>query len=85
MQRILHLNSSVRKIEYNIKDQRTNGPVNAHLRPEIYTDLLPRMVICMYITPGQGQNNPWSQSLFQIIQIQSICQLTASFVLQMTF
>ena len=43
------------------------------------------MVQWMYITLGQGQNNSWSQCLFQIIKIQSICQLTASFVLQMTF
>ena len=42
------------------------------------------MVICMYITPGQGQNNTWSQYLFQIIKIQSIFQFTATFALQMT-
>ena len=49
------------------KNQRTNGPVNAHLRPEIYTSkitCLTRMVIYMYITPGQGQSNLWSQFLF---------------------
>ena len=33
-----------------IINERTNGPVNAHLRPEIYTT---RMVIYMYITPEQ--------------------------------
>ena len=42
-------------------NQRTNGPVNAHLRPEIYTN---KLVIYMYITPGQGQSNLWSQFLF---------------------
>ena len=31
-------------------NQRTNGPVNAHLRPEIYTT---RIVIHMCITPEQ--------------------------------
>ena len=41
------------------------------------------MVQCMYITLGQGQNNSRSQCLFHIIKILSICQLNASFVLQM--
>ena len=41
------------------------------------------MIIYMYITPEQGK--PWSQFLFQIIKIQSICQFTTSFTLQMTF
>ena len=64
--------------------QRTNGPVNAHLKPEIYTNKT-RMVISMYITPGLGQSNPLSQFLFENIKLQSICQFTESFALQMTF
>ena len=41
------------------------------------------MVKYMYIALGQGQNNPQCQDFFLIIKIQSICQLTASFALQM--
>ena len=37
------------------------------------------------ITPGLGQSNPLSQFLFENINLQSICQFTASFALQMTF
>ena len=41
------------------------------------------MVICMYINPSQGQNNPLSlESMsFSNHKIQSICQLAACFVL----
>ena len=46
---------------------------------------LTRMVIYMYITPGLGQSNPWIQFLFENIKLQSICQFTKSFALQMTF
>ena len=48
---------------------------------------LTRMVIYMYmyITPGPGQSKPWSQFLFENIKLQSICQFTKSFALQMTF
>ena len=55
-----------RGISQTWKHQRTNGPVNAQLRPEIYT-CTNKLVRCMYITLGKGQNNSWSQCLFQII------------------
>ena len=46
---------------------------------------LTRMVIYMNITPGPGQSYPWSQFHFENIKLQSICQFTKSFALQMTF
>ena len=45
------------------KNKRTNGPVNAHLRP-IYQYCLTRMVKDMYKLPGQGQSNIWRQFIF---------------------
>ena len=36
----------------------------------------------MYITPGQGQNNTWSQFLFQIVKIQPICHWQIANLLQ---
>ena len=53
--------SGNKKFRKKMRNQRTNGPVDAHLRPET---CLTRMVIYMYITPGQGQSNLWSQFLF---------------------
>ena len=43
-----------------INNQRTSGPVNAHLTPGpgIYYDSF----IYVY-SPGQGQTNPWGQML----------------------
>ena len=38
----------------------------------------------MYIAPEQCRNNPWVH-FFKIINIQSICQITVSFALLMTF
>ena len=42
-------------------NQRFNGPVNAHLRSEIYTNKtgLTIKVIHMYLAPGQSQNTTW--------------------------
>ena len=39
-----------------MKNQRTSGPVNAHL---VYI----LMLLYMYIAPGQGQTTPWGQML----------------------
>ena len=43
-----------------MQDQRTSGPVNAHLTPGpgIYLNAL-----CMYIAPRQEQTTPWIQML----------------------
>ena len=52
--------------------ERTNGPVNAHLRPEIH----------IYNPRARSMSGV---NVFSIHEIQSICQFTASFALQMTF
>ena len=46
------------------------------------------MVQCMYITLGQGQNNSWSQCLFQIIKtflppVHGGCTYNFTFIGQM--
>ena len=42
------------------KNQRTSGPVNAHLTPVLVYIL---KLLYMYIAPGQGQTTPWGQML----------------------
>ena len=44
-----------------ITNQRTSGPVNAHLTPGPGIYIL--MLLYMYIAPGQGQTIPWGQML----------------------
>ena len=51
----------------SMKNRRINGPVNDHLRSEIYTNklFLTIMAIHMHIALGQVQNNPWGPFLFE--------------------
>ena len=41
---------------------------------------LNKMVIYMYIVPGQGQTTPWEHIVFININVLSICILAASFL-----
>ena len=60
-------------------NQRTNGPVNAHLR----SAAIPINMFEYYgINPSAGADKPF---FFKIINILSICQFPVGFSLQMTF
>ena len=65
-------------------NQRTNGPVNAHLRSAAYTNKT--CLNIMVFNPSAGADEALGPfSFFRIINIMSICQLPAGFSLQMTF
>ena len=70
----------------DLLNQRTNGPVNAHLRSASYLNI-------MVFNPSEDEAlGPfWADealgpfSFFRIINILSICQFPAGFPLQITF
>ena len=66
-----------------ITNQRTNGPVNAHLRSVVYTN---KHVYILWKekAPVKGQMIPWGPFFFIIINILSICQNPARLSLQPT-
>ena len=61
-----------------IENQRTTGPVNAHLTPVsgpgIYFN-----VLYMYIAPGQGADNSFGTNVVVIRKPKSLCPFVASF------
>ena len=64
--------SKVEIIKNNLKfstDQRTNGPVNAHLRSAAYTNK--QVLIVWYLTPVQGQMKPLGQFEIEISPLVS--------------
>ena len=73
--------SGFEKFEYY--NQRTNGPVNAHMRSVVYTN----KHVCIFWkkAPVKGQMIPWCPLFFFIIiNILSICKFPASLSLQQT-
>ena len=72
-------NVVVCKIEY----QRTNGPVNAHLRSAAYTNK--RLNIMVFNSSAGADEALGPFCFFKIFNILSICQFPAGFSLQMTF
>ena len=64
-------------------NQRTNGPVNAHLS---LLHIPINMLNIMVFNPSAGADEALGPfSFFRIINILSICQFLAGFCLQMTF
>ena len=65
------------------ENQRTNGPVNSHLRSASYTN---KHLNIMVFNPSAGADEDLGPfSFFRIINILSNCQFPADFPLQITF
>ena len=63
-------------------NQRTHGPVNAHLRSAAYTNK--RLNIMVFNSSAGADETLGLFSFFRIFNILSICQFPAGFSLQMT-
>ena len=64
-------------------NQRTNGPVKAHMRYAVYINKYVSNI--MENSPSKGADEDVVPSFLRIINILSICQYPASFSLQMAF